>query len=81
MANTTGIIDCLSLSDGAGFVAIRTGPSSQEAFILWFGNQRAAGPIALWVPQLSMALARGFTVIISHGSSSAYIENVRVNAP
>jgi len=48
---------------------------------LWFGDQRAAGPIALWVPQLSMALARGFTVIITHGSSSAFIDNVRVNAP
>jgi hypothetical protein len=81
MANTTGIVDCLSLSDGSGLVAIRTGPNSREAFILWFGNQRAAGPIALWVPQLSMALARGFTVTISHGESSAYIDNVQVDAP
>ena len=81
MANTQGIVDCLSLSEGSGFVAIRTGPSSLEAFILWFGDQRSAGPIALWIPQLSMALARGLTVIITHGASSAFIDAVRINAP
>jgi hypothetical protein len=81
MANTEGTVDCLSLADGAGFVAIRTSPTSLEAFILWFGDQRSAGPIALWIPELSMALARGLTVVVSHGASSAYIDSVRVNAP
>jgi len=80
MANTTGTVDCLSLADFSSFVAIRTGPGSQEAFILWFGDRRSAGPIALWIPELSLALARGLTVSITHGESSAFIDEVRINA-
>ncbi len=81
MALTTGTVSCLNLADGFGFVSIRTSPTSEEAFILWFGNDRSVGPIALWIPQLQLALARGLTVIISHGSSSAFIDSVRINAP
>lgn len=81
MAVTQGIVDCLQLADGFGFVAIRTSPTAQEAFILWFGDQRSAGPIALWIPELSIALARGLNVAITHGSSSAFIDAVQINAP
>jgi hypothetical protein len=81
MALTTGTVSCLNLADGFGFVEIRTSPTSAEAFILWFGATRSPGPIALWIPQLQLALARGLTVIISHGTSSAFIDSVRINAP
>jgi len=81
MPITQGTVDCIQLADGFGFVAIRTGPDSLEAFILWFGDQRSPGPIALWLPELSIALARGLQVIISHGTSSAFIDSLRINAP
>lgn len=81
MALTEGTVDCLQLADGFGFVAIRTGPASLEAFILWFGDRRSPGPIALWLPELSIALARGLTVVITHDASSAFIDAVRINAP
>lgn len=76
----TGTVDCLQLADGSGFVGIRTSPTSVTAFILWFGDQRSAGPIALWIPELSIALARGLNVTITHGATSAFIDAVRINA-
>jgi hypothetical protein len=81
MPNTEGTVDCLSLSDTAGLVAIHTGPNSLEAFLLWFGDQRSPGPIALWIPELSIALGRGLTVSVSHGATSAHIDTIRVNTP
>jgi hypothetical protein len=81
MPNTDGIVDCLNLADTFGFVAIRTGPNSLEAFILWFGENRSPGPIALWIPELSIALARGLTVRITHGATSAFIDAITINAP
>ena len=81
MALSTGTVTCLNLSDSFGFVSIKTSPTTEEPFILWFGANRAAGPIALWVPELQLALARGLTVIIEHGASSAFIDAVRINAP
>jgi hypothetical protein len=81
MALTTGTVECLQLSEGSGFVGIRTSPTSLSAFILWFGDQRSNGPIALWIPELSIALARGLNVTISHAASSAFIDSVQINAP
>jgi len=80
MAITQGKVDCLQLADGSGFVSIRTRPTTLEAFILYFGNQRSPGPIALWLPELSIALARGLNVAITHGDSSAFIDAVQINA-
>lgn len=81
MALTTGTVTCLNLADTFGFVSIRTSPTTEEAFILWFGNNRSPGPIALWIPELQLALARGLSVVIQHGTSSAFIDAVRINAP
>lgn len=81
MPITEGTVDCMQLADGFGFVAIRTGPNTLEAFILYFGDQRSPGPIALWIPELSIALARGLKVSISHGSSSAFIDALQINSP
>ena len=82
MAETIGTVDCLSLSDGAGFVGIRISPTTTvAAFILYFGDQRSAGPIALWIPELSIALARGLNVTIFHGTTSPFIDEVRIHAP
>jgi hypothetical protein len=69
------------LADGSGFVGIRTSATSVTPFILWFGNQRSSGPIALWIPELSIALARGLKVTIHHGASSAFIDSVQISRP
>ena len=81
MAVTEGTVDCLQLSDGSGFVSIRIDPSTLEAFILYFGDQRSPGPIALWIPELSIALARGLRVAVTHGADSAFIDTLQINAP
>lgn len=81
MPITQGTVDCMQVADGFGFVAIRTAPSSLEAFILYFGDQRSPGPLALWIPELSLALARGLKVSITHGSSSAFIDALQINSP
>lgn len=81
MALTTGTVTCLNLSDGSGFVSVRTSPTTEEPFILWFGANRSVGPIALWIPELQLALARGLTVVIQHGDTSAFIDAVRINGP
>ena len=81
MPNAEGTVGCIQIGDGSALVTIRTGPNSAEAFILWFDPDRSPGPMALWVPELSIALARGLTVIITHGTTSAYIDMVTINAP
>lgn len=82
MAQTVGTVEALKVSDGAGFVNIRreadTGPSN-ELLIIWFGD-RSEGPAALFTTELTMALARGLRVRLSHGDRSAYITQVTVEA-
>jgi hypothetical protein len=81
MPRTEGTVDCLHFADLGGFVSIRTGPNSVETFILWFSDLRSPGPIALWIPELSIALARGLSVSIFHEADSALIEGVKIKAP
>ena len=81
MAVTTGTVSCVNLSDTFGFVSVKTSPTTEEAFILWIGVNRSQGPIALWIPELQLALARGLTVMVQHGDTSAFIDAVRINAP
>ena len=81
MALTTGTVTCINMGDSFGFVSVKTSPTTEEAFILWTGATRSQGPIAIWVPELQLALARGLTVTIQHGNASAFIDAVRINAP
>jgi hypothetical protein len=80
MAFTTGTVSCLNLSDVFGVFSIRIAPGNEEAFFLWLGDTRSVGPIALWIPQLQLALSRGLTVTITHGDTSAFIDAVRINS-
>jgi hypothetical protein len=65
------------LADDFGFFSIRTATNSLEVFILWYGNQ-SSGPVALWIPELSIALARRTRVVVTHGASSAYADILTV---
>ena len=80
MSETRGTVDCLSLSERAAFVGIRTSATSVTPFILWSGTLRAEGPITLYIPELSIALARGLSVTIFHDVTSGIITGVRVHA-
>jgi hypothetical protein len=80
---TTGQVQYLKVASGYGFVNIRRdapdGPAN-ELLIIWFGNQ-SQGPSALFTTELSIALARGLRVELSHEEDSAYITQLIVNAP
>jgi len=81
MALSEGTVSCMLLADDFGFISIRTAPDRLEPFILWYGSTRSPGPMALWIPELSIALARGLNVAIVHGDASAYIDSIRIDAP
>lgn len=83
IVETTGRVEYLKIASGYGFVNIRrdatTGPAN-ELLIIWFGD-RSDGPAALFTTELSLALARGLRVRLSHENNSAYITQLVVEAP
>ncbi len=79
MAISTGKIANLKFGDDYGFVFINDSADNRlEGFILWFGDDLAGGPIAMYSMLLAVALARNLTVDIQHEDDSAFIEMVRV---
>jgi hypothetical protein len=80
---TTGRVEYLKVATDYGFVNIRReapeGPTN-ELLIIWFGDQ-SQGPAALFTTELSIALARGLRVRLSHEDDSAYITQLIVDAP
>jgi hypothetical protein len=83
IVETVGRVQYLKLATDYGFVNVRreaqTGPRN-ELLIIWFGEQ-SQGPVALFTTELSMALARGLRVKLSHEEDSAYITQLVVEAP
>jgi hypothetical protein len=83
IVETTGQVEYLKVATGYGFVNIRRdapdGPTN-ELLIIWFGDQ-SQGPAALFTTELSIALARGLRVRLSHEEDSAYITQLIVDAP
>ncbi|HEY6975188.1 MAG TPA: hypothetical protein VH396_02795 [Chitinophagaceae bacterium] len=83
IVQTTGQVESLKIASGYGFVNIRKdtpdGPPN-ELLIIWFGDQ-SQGPAALFTTELSIALARGLHVSLSHEEDSAYIVQLVVEAP
>lgn len=83
IVETTGRAEYLKLATDYGMVYFRRdaadGPST-ELLIIWLGD-RSEGPAALFTTELSMALARGLRLRLSHEEDSAYITQVIVEAP
>ncbi|RPJ20704.1 MAG: hypothetical protein EHM33_27910 [Chloroflexi bacterium] len=79
--DTTGQVENLKLSNDFGFVNIRRDPpdGGNELLIIWFGDQ-SQGPAALFTTELSMALARGLHVRLTHEEDGAFITLLQVDA-
>ena len=89
MPNVTGTVDCLSISEVAGFVTIEETTGDKETFILWFSPGGGSGIPpqlnaftrvlhSMWVSQLREAHSNGLTVTISHPTNSAEVTTVRL---
>jgi len=80
---TTGKVQYLKIASDYGFVNILKDPgegATNELLIIWYGDQ-SEGPAALFTTELSIALARGLHVNLSHEEDSAYITQLIVDAP
>jgi len=91
VAQITGTVRCLQISDDAGFTTIEDGGGTKETFILWFVPGTGAGiPSSLtaytrimhsmWVSQLREALANNLSVTLTHPNGSAAVSAVQLGA-
>ncbi len=76
-----GAVQALKFSSFWGFVNIRRRPgdpgTANELLIIWYDDQSNV-PAALCTSQLSMALANGREVRITHEDDSAYIDSIEI---
>lgn len=76
-----GAVQALKFSSLFGFVNIRRRPgdpgTANELLIIWFDDQSHV-PAALITSQLSMALANGREVRITHQDDSAFIDAIEI---
>jgi hypothetical protein len=89
MAEATGTVRCLSISEDAAFTTIDETSGGSETFILWFAPGTGGGipPTltaftrvlhSMWVSQLREAHGNNLTVTIIHPDGSAEITTVRL---
>lgn len=89
MPNTTGTVDCLSISEFSGFVMIEENTGNKETFILWFNPGTSSGippqltsftriAHSMWVSLLREAVSNNLSVTVSHPTNSAEVTNVRL---
>lgn len=80
MAITTGTVDNIKFGDDFGFFTIAEAGGGLSIFILWFGALSSGGPVSLYTSLLTIAATRGLTVDVSHGATSAFVEQIRMHA-
>jgi hypothetical protein len=84
-----GTVNCLQVSDTAGFTQIRDAAGNTETFILWFlpgtsgGIPRTLNSFtrvlhSMWVSLLREAVAGRLTVRVSHPTNSSEVLNVQL---
>lgn len=85
MPQMTGTVDCVSVSDLAGFTMIEDAAGDKEAFILWFGTTIPPQLTSftrifhsMWISLLREAHSNNLTVRISHPNNSAEVTNVQL---
>ncbi len=86
MADITGTVRCIRVSEGAGFTTIQDAVSGEtETFILWFGTFIPSELTAFtrvvhsqWVSLLREAHTHNQTVTILHPDGSAEVTVVQV---
>jgi hypothetical protein len=86
MPQFVGTVDCVSVSEGAGFTTLEDANGDKETFILWFSTTIPSSLTAftrvlhsMWLALLRDAAANGWSVTISHPTDSAEVTNVRVD--
>lgn len=76
-----GAVQALKFSSLWGFVNIRRRPgdpgTANELLIIWYGDE-SHGPAALFTSQLSIALANGREVRLTHQDDSAFIDSIEI---
>jgi hypothetical protein len=81
MAKTVeGPVTYVKTSEDVAFFGVQNG-AQLAVFILWFGSDRAYGPIALWLTHLTIALSRGLKVRVLHDDTSAFVIQLTLLAP
>jgi hypothetical protein len=83
-----GRVNCLRISDTAGFTEIRDAAGNTETFTLWFlpGTGGIPGTLnsftrvlhSMWVSLLREALAGRLTVRVTHPTNSSEVLNVQL---
>lgn len=87
MPQFVGTVDCVSVSEGAGFTTLEDADGVKETFILWFATTIPSSLTAftrvlhsMWLALLRDAAANGWSVTISHPTDSAEVTNVRIDS-
>jgi hypothetical protein len=87
MAELNGVVRCVRVADEAGFTWVnQLGTTNHEFFILWWdGLATPAYPAARtrisrseWVSFLRQSLVSNIPVKITHGDTSAIVDNVQL---
>ena len=87
MATFTGVVRCVRVADDAGFTTVNeVGTTNRETFILWWddlatpANPAARTRIARseWISFLRQSLVSNIPVSITHGATSAIVDNVQL---
>lgn len=91
MPSITGTVNCLQVSEFAGFTTIRDAAGHTETFILWFGSGGGSGIPpelnsfsrvlhSMWVSLLREAHSNGLTVTVAHLDNSAAITSLQLGS-
>jgi hypothetical protein len=83
MATITGTVEQIRFVADLGKVLIRDESSGmEETLLLWSASNNGGGPTALFIMQLTMALAQRLRVkVVTGGTDSAFVSSVRLYAP
>jgi hypothetical protein len=87
MPQFVGTVNCVSVSEGAGFTTLEDADGGTETFILWFSTTIPSSLTAftrvlhsMWLALLRDAATNGWPVTISHPTGSAEVTNVRIDS-
>lgn len=83
-----GTVDCVSVSENAGFTKIRKPDNTTEVFILWFLSSNIPTTVSsftrvmhsMWLSMLREAQSTGAEVRVSHPTNSAEVTTLQLGS-
>jgi hypothetical protein len=87
MAEMTGTVTCLAVSEHAAFTTIKNASGTVEAFSLWFSGSggeptpselEARVANSMWVSMLAAAHSNGLKITVVHPDNSSQITSLRL---